>query len=245
VAVRASDLVLKALAEAVPDETVAAGKGTICNLAYGGVDPRDGDRYVYYETLAGGYGGRSTKDGMEAVQAHFQNTANSPIEELESEVPLRVRRNELIPDSAGAGRYRGGLGIRRDMEFYDHEATVSILADRATAGPWGLFGGEVARPTRYLLDPESEEPTEIGSKTTTTLDPGDIVSIQTPGGGGYGDPLERDPEAVQVDVSNGKVSNERAHDVYGVVIDPDFGTLDREATRERRRELADKRGEKQ
>ena len=218
IAMRAGDLVTKAFTEAVPEATIAATKGIVCNVAYGGDDPRDDGAYVYYETVAGGYGARADIDGMDAVQTHFQNTANSPIEELEAELPVRVRRYELVADSEGAGRTRGGLGVRRDLEFYDHEASFSLLTDRTESRPWGVFGGHAARPARFYRNPETAEETTLASKSTTTLDPGDVVSVQTPGGGGYGDPLERDPEAVLEDVRDGKVSVSKAEGAYGVVV---------------------------
>jgi N-methylhydantoinase B len=226
---RAGDLVTKALAEAVPEQTIGATKGMVCNVAYGGVDPRDDSDYVYYETVAGGYGGRAEKDGMDAVQTHFQNTANSPIEELETEIPLYVRRYELIGDSEGAGRQRGGLGVRRDLEFFDHSASFSLLTDRTKSEPWGVFGGESARASRFLRNPGTDDETELGSKSTTKLDPDDVVSVQTPGGG-YGDPLDRDPEAVLEDVRDDKVSIERAESAYGVVLTDDADAVDESAT---------------
>jgi N-methylhydantoinase B len=228
IAMRAGDLVTKAFTEAVPEATIAATKGIVCNVAYGGDDPRDDGAYVYYETVAGGYGARADIDGMDAVQTHFQNTANSPIEELEAELPVRVRRYELVADSEGAGRTRGGLGVRRDLEFYDHEASFSLLTDRTESRPWGVFGGHAARPARFYRNPETAKETTLASKSTTTLDPGDVVSVQTPGGGGYGDPLERDPEAVLEDVRDGKVSVARAEGAYGVVVAD--GELDAAAT---------------
>ncbi|MFB6080466.1 MAG: hydantoinase B/oxoprolinase family protein [Haloferacaceae archaeon] len=232
IAMRAGDLVTKALADAVPDETIAATKGIVCNVAFGGRDPRDDGTYVYYETVAGGYGGRKERDGMDAVQAHFQNTANGPIEELETEVPVHVRRYELIADSAGAGRRRGGLGVRRDYDFYGEDATFSLLTDRTTSAPWGLFGGHEAARAEFLLDPDTDDERPLGSKSTTALDPDDVVSLRTPGGGGYGDPLEREPERVLADVRDGTVSAAVARAEYGVVIAD--GTLDRGATEERR-----------
>jgi N-methylhydantoinase B len=169
---------------------------------------------------------------MDAVQTHFQNTANSPIEELETEIPLRVRRYELIEDSAGAGRRRGGLGVRRDVEFYDHEATFSLLSDRAESDPWGLFGGRPGRRAHYVRNPDTD-PERLPSKSETDLDPGDVASVQTPGGGGYGDPLERDPDRVAADVADGVVSVAAAREEYGVVVDPD-GVVDGAATRKLR-----------
>ncbi|WP_380675846.1 hydantoinase B/oxoprolinase family protein [Salinigranum sp. GCM10025319] len=235
IAMRAGDLVTKAMADAVPEETIAATKGIVCNIAYGGRDPRDDEKYVYYETVAGGYGARAEKDGMDAVQTHFQNTANSPIEELEAEIPVYVRRYELVRDSEGAGRQRGGLGVRRDYEFYGEEATFSLLTDRTRSAPWGLFGGHSASPSRFLRNPGTDHEEVLASKSTTELDPGEVVSVRTPGGGGYGDPTERDPEAVVADVRDGKVSRGKARDVYGVVLDD--GELDAGATRERRAAL--------
>jgi N-methylhydantoinase B len=241
IAMRAGDLVTKAMADAVPEETIAATKGMVCNVAYGGQDPRDDEPYVYYETVAGGYGARATKDGMDAVQTHFQNTANSPIEELESEIPVYVREYSLIQDSAGAGRQRGGLGVRRDYEFYGEDASFSLLTDRQRSAPWGLFGGESASPSRFLRNPGTETEQVLSSKSTTALDPGEIVSVRTPGGGGYGDPLDRDPAAVLADVRDGKVSAERAREAYGVVVEN--GEVDEGATREHRERLREGAGD--
>jgi N-methylhydantoinase B len=234
IAMRIGDLVTKAMAGAVPEETVAATKGIVCNIAYGGHDPRDGGKYVYYETVAGGYGARAERDGMDAVQTHFQNTANSPIEELEDEIPVYVREYSLRQDSEGAGRTRGGLGVRRDYEFYGEDASFSLLTDRTRSAPWGLFGGHSASPSAFVRNPDAgAEP--LASKSTTALDPGEVVSVRTPGGGGYGDPVERDPQAVLADVRDGKVSPEKAREAYGVVVDDD--RIDEAATAERRREL--------
>ncbi|WP_129113619.1 hydantoinase B/oxoprolinase family protein [Halegenticoccus tardaugens] len=241
IAMRAGELVTKAMAGAMPEETIAATKGIVCNIAYGGRDPRSDEKYVYYETVAGGYGARATKDGMEAVQTHFQNTANSPIEELESEVPLYVRRYELIGDSAGAGRTRGGLGVRRDMEFYDHSASFSLLTERAKSKPWGLFGGHSGHAAKYLINPDSDDPMTVSSKSTTKLDPNDVASVQTPGGGGYGNPTDRPPEKVLEDVLNEKVSVGAAREEYGVVVDLETRTVDDAATERKRAELAEAR----
>ena len=238
IAMRAGDLVARALAEAVPDRTIAATKGIVCNVAFGGGDPRDGERYVYYETVAGGYGARKEKDGMEAVQTHFQNTANSPIEELETEIPVYVREYSLRRDSGGAGRTRGGLGVRRDYDFYGENAGFSLLTDRTRSRPWGLFGGDPGVSAEFVRNPDGDA-TPLGSKSTTDLAPDDVVSLRTPGGGGYGDPTERDPERVLADVRDEKVSPAAAREAYGVVITD--GDLDREATAERRAAMAGER----
>ena len=226
---RLTDVILKALAAAVPDRVPAGTKAMICQVGLGGADPRTGELYAYYEALAGGYGGRATRDGPDAVQAHGQNTENAPIEEIEINYPFRISRYELVENSEGAGRYRGGLGLRRDYLFPDHEVSFTVLADRDRWGPWGLFGGRAGRKARYVLNPDGEA-TELGSKVTLELKPGDVVSYRTCGGGGYGPPEARDPRAVLTDVGEGKVSPERAREVYRVAIDPTARRIDAKET---------------
>jgi N-methylhydantoinase B len=187
----------------------------MCHAVFGGVDPRRGEYYCFLETLGGGYGGRAHADGPDAVQTHGQNTENAPVEETELNYPVRIARYELIPDSEGAGRFRGGLGLRRDYVF-DDPTTFTVLADRDRVGPHGLFGGQAGAPARYVLNPDGPAPRRLGAKSTLELAPGDVVSYQTCGGGGYGPPAERDPELVRRDVREGKVSHERARAVYGL-----------------------------
>lgn len=214
--VRLTDVILKALASAIPDRIPAGTKAMMCQVGFGGTDPRTGELYAFYETIAGGYGGRATSDGPDAVQAHGQNTENAPVEETEINYPVRITRYELVEDSEGAGKHRGGLGLRRDY-FFDHEVSFTILADRDRWGPWGLFGGLAGRKASYLLNPDTEA-VELISKVTVQLKPGDVVSFRTCGGGGYGPPEERDPQLVLRDVHDGKVSLARAREVYKVAI---------------------------
>lgn len=225
---RVTEAMYRALAPALPARVEAGTKGTICNVAFGGRGPR-GDYYAYYETIAGGGGARWSRDGMDAIQTHVHNTENAPVEEIELHYPFRVRRVALIPDSEGAGRFRGGLGVRRDYWFPDHSPTFSVLADRGRFPPWGLFGGRDARGLHVVRDPEGT-PTELLSKTSVRLAAGETMSVQTPGGGGYGPPEERNPAAVLRDVRLGKVSLERARDVYRVAIDPATLAVDEAAT---------------
>jgi N-methylhydantoinase B len=235
VAMRYCDLGFRMFSRALPGRVMASAKGSIIHMAVGGRDPRDGGYYTFMETIGGGYGARPTKDGLDAVQAHFQNTENAAIEETENNLPFLITRYELIPDSEGPGRFRGGLGVRRDWLFPDHEVTFTILCDNSKNAPWGLFGGGSGAAGRHILNPDGEA-RELPSKTTLRLDPGDVMSYRTPGGGGYGPALERDPEAVLRDVIEGKVSLSRAREVYGVVIDLDRRAVDAAATESLRRQ---------
>ena len=236
IAMRLCDLGFKAFAEALPERICACSKSVICSMGVGGTDPATGAYYTFMETIAGGYGGRLGKDGLDAVQSHIQNTENSPVEETENNYPMLISRYELVPDSDGAGAFRGGLGVRRDWVFPDHAATFSIMSDGRKFPPWGLFGGQPGATAAYVLDPDGRaEP--LPSKVTIALAADATVSFRTPGGGGYGSPLERAPAAVLRDVVDGKVSVERARDVYGVVIDLGARSIDEVATLERRRQL--------
>jgi len=230
IAMQLCDLLFRALAPALPDRVVAGTKGCVCNIAFGGVNPASGEYFTYYETIAGGYGATLTTDGVDAVQAHFQNTENAPVEETEANYPVRILRYALIESSEGGGRHRGGLGVRRDYTFPGHAPSFSILSDKARFPPWGLFGGEAARPARYVLNPDTPQARELPSKITFQLAPGDVVSVQTPGGGGTQSPLARPAEAVAGDVAQGKISAERARAVYGVVVDAATLALDAAAT---------------
>jgi N-methylhydantoinase B len=230
IAMQLCDLLFRALAPALPERVVAGTKGCVCNIAFGGVNPASGEYFTYYETIAGGYGATLTTDGMDAVQAHFQNTENAPVEETEANYPVRILRYSLIDDSEGAGRHRGGLGVRRDYTFPGHAPSFSILSDKARFAPWGLFGGEAARPAKYILNPETPGARELPSKITLQLAPDDVVSVQTPGGGGTRSALERPAEDVARDVALGKLSTGRAREVYGVIVDPATLTPDLAAT---------------
>jgi N-methylhydantoinase B len=220
---RVAEAAFQALAPAFPERIPAATKGIICNVAFGGIHPTTG-YYAFYETIAGGYGAHLGQDGMDGVQPHIHNTENAPVEETELNYPVRIARFSLIPDSGGAGRQRGGLGVRRDYYFVEHEATFSIISDRTRFAPPGLGGGEDGRTAHYVLDPDGEARV-LPSKSTTRLAPGQVISVQSPGGGGYGDPFERDPERVARDVRLGKVTVKSARTRHGVAL-LDDGSVD-------------------
>ena len=201
----------------------------ICHAGFGGIDPGSGEYYCFLETMGGGYGGRFSSDGPDAVQAHGQNTENAPIEETEMNYPVRIVRYELVDDSEGPGKFRGGLGLRRDYEILGGETSFTILSDRDRWGPSGLFGGMDGLKASYIFEKDGEAQ-KVGSKVTLKLQPGEIVSYRTCGGGGFGLPEERDPELVLKDVQEGKVNPSRALEIYKVAIDTDTWAVDQKET---------------
>ena len=228
---RLVDVIFRALLPALPTVLPAGTKAMACHAGFGGVDSVTNEYYCFLETFAGGYGGRHASDGPDAVQVHGQNTENAPIEETELYYPVRVARLSLVADSDGPGRFRGGLGLRKDFLF-DRPTTFNVHADRTLSGPAGAFGGLAGRVAEYVLIRDGEE-TRLPAKGTIDLVAGDVVSYRTCGGGGYGPPEERDPERVLRDVLEGKVSAERARDLYRVAVSG--RELDAVATAELRR----------
>lgn len=210
---RILEVALTAFAERLADRVPADTKGTMCNVGFGGVDPRTGEMFAYYEAQAGGYGGRDGLDGMDAVQPHMQNTENSPVEETEASYPVSIVRYELIPDSAGPGRFRGGLGLRRDYRF-EGDVRLSVMADRVKFAPQGLAGGAPGMACRFIIDPEGDS-RELPSKFSIAVPAGATVSVQMGGGGGFGDPMLRDPAAIAEDLANGVLSMDHAVTLYG------------------------------
>jgi N-methylhydantoinase B len=196
---RIVDVILGAFAKIVPSQVVAACQGTMNNLAIGGIDPRNGRPYTLYETIAGGFGARPDKDGVDGVHSHMTNTLNTPVEALEIAYPLRVERYEFITGSGGRGRYRGGLGIRRDITVLGNTARVSLLTDRRRHRPYGLAGGEPGKAGQNVLIRREGQEVLLPGKGTFTVRSGETVSVRTPGGGGCGDPAERGAEAIERD----------------------------------------------
>ncbi len=214
---RVVDLIHGALAPVVPDRIIAACNGANTSLHLSGVDPRTGSYFVYIETIGGGFGARSTKDGLDGVQVHITNTSNLPVECLESEYPLMVERYELIPDSGGAGRWRGGMGIHRQLRVVGHEATFRVSGTRQKTAPWGLFGGKEGAKGSVAISREAADGKSRGPKE---LGPGDVLSILTPGAGGYGDPRQRDRGLIARDLREGRISFEKAASEYGFTPEP-------------------------
>ena len=212
---RIVDLIHGALADAVPDRIVAAANGANTTASFSGTGP-DGEYYVYLETIGGGFGARSYKDGTDGVQVHITNTSNLPVEALEREYPLLIERYALVPDSGGAGKWRGGLGVRREYRPLGHDVTFSGQGERFASRPWGLFGGQPGAPGAYAVLRGGDERQALSIKPSgVTVTPDDVVSVITPGAGGYGPPEERDPATVQMERLTGKFSDEYVEAHYG------------------------------
>jgi N-methylhydantoinase B len=183
---RIVDTLLRALAQAIPERVPAASAGTMSNLTIGGIDPRTGEPFTYYETAAGGMGARSGLNGISGVQTHMTNSLNTPIEALEYAYPFRVRRYAYRDGSGGAGQFRGGDGLVREVELLA-DAQVTLLADRRRFRPYGLRGGESGAPGRASLTLASSiDATELPGKCSRRVEKGTVLRLETPGGGGWG-----------------------------------------------------------
>lgn len=183
---RLVDVVLGALAQALPDRIAAASQGTMNNLTIGG-QRDDGTPFAYYETIGGGMGAAPDGPGMSGVQVHMTNTLNTPVEALEMAYPFRLIQYGLRTDSGGAGQHRGGDGIIREYEILA-PATITMLSERRQVRPWGLHGGEAGQAGRNLLISNGEVREELPAKFTRRFAPGERLRIETPGGGGWGSP---------------------------------------------------------
>jgi N-methylhydantoinase B len=180
------DVLLRALAKAVPARVPAASAGTMSNLTIGGIDPRSGQPFTYYETAAGGMGARPGIDGISGVQTHMTNSLNTPIEALEYAYPFRIRRYAYRYGSGGAGQFTGGDGLIRELEFLC-DVEVTLLADRRVFRPYGLSGGEEGAAGRAWVSKDGGvTETELPGKCSLRLSKGDRLRIETPGGGGWG-----------------------------------------------------------
>jgi N-methylhydantoinase B len=182
---RIVDVLLRALAQAIPERIPAAASGTMNNLTMGGIDPRTREPFAYYETIAGGMGGRPSKDGVSGVHTHMTNSWNTPAEALEYAYPLRVQRYSLRRGSGGRGKHRGGDGIVREIEVLA-DAEVTLLSDRHTRGPWGLHGGADGAPGEAAIIRRDGSKETLPGKFNVRLRKGERIRIETPGAGGWG-----------------------------------------------------------
>jgi len=240
---RVVDVIMGAFSKVVPDKVIAASNGATTAVIFGGTKALSGKDFVYVEALGGGMGSRKQKDGQDGVQVNITNTSNLPIEAMEMEYPLRVLRYELVPDSGGPGRFRGGLGIRKDVQALV-PLTFSSHSDRHKVSPWGLFKGKPGGKGKFVFYRKSGKKKTLSSKASgISIKKDDVLSFRTAGGGGYGSPYKRNPEKVRSDCTNGKVSREKARSEYGVVI-TDNGEVDQEATQNFRNKQKEKENSK-
>jgi N-methylhydantoinase B len=232
---RIADTLLGAFKEIVPERVMAACTGSMNGFGIIGQQPDRDEMYSYVETYGGGQGAKHDEDGMDGVHTNMTNTQNAPVEILENTYPFEIDRYELVENSEGAGEYRGGVGMTREIHV-TNDADVYINTARMRRKPWGVDGGHDAAPTEVdIVHPDGTS--EEFDSTFVNLEVPANTSIQfrTAGGGGWGSPLERDPEAVAEDVRGGLISKERARDVYGVVVSGE--AVDYEATDARREQL--------
>lgn len=236
---RMVDCAFGALAKMVPDRVFAASDGGNVGVTIAGFAP-SGDRFVYVDFSCGTWGGRPWADGIDGISNIFVNMASQSVEQIESEHPVEILAYEFAQDRCGAGKFRGGAPFYRDYRIKVPDATLQIRADRQTTRPYGLYGGKAGKPGSVCLHSKTTEQ-EIGSKVTIRVNEGDEFRYVLPGGGGWGDPLEREPAAVSRDVRNEIISAAAARDEYGVVIEESTFAIDQGATEKLRHHLRSRR----
>ena len=233
---RVLDAVNGALAQLIPERVPAAGEGGN-TLAIFGADRPGGGRFVFYELVVGTWGGTPEADGNDGLTNPASLAANVPVEVAEQEYPIVVERYGLVPDSGGAGLHRGGLAVERVWRCLTPDTSLIVRSDRASHPPYGLAGGGAGAPSSNVLVRPDGGREELAPMFSTEIQAGDVYEHRTAGGGGWGDPLQRDPATVAADVLDEKVSAEAARAQYGVVVAAD-GTVDPEATMALRAERA-------
>ena len=222
---RVVDVIFGALSRAMPERVAAAAGGTACNFLFGGVHPATDEYYANYHLEGCGWGATSVGDGNNTLCVINGNCRNTPVEVFETRYPWRVRSLRLVTDSGGSGKFRGGLASERVIEVLADTIVISEFADRTETEPWGLFGGGPGKSGRTLIRKRDDDSYRtarelFGTASNTkfsgiALERGDCVLIQTAGGGGFGDPLERSPEAVADDLAEGFISEKAARENYG------------------------------
>ena len=214
---RLADMVMGALVHFWPGQVMACSQGTSAILTLGGVDPRTGNRYVSYETIKGGFGARPTKDGINTIASGISNTMNTPVEVLEMAFPIRILEYAIAPDTGGAGKFRGGNGARRTWLLLDEaQATGTLCMERMTSAPFGLAGGRAGAAATVTIRTPDGETRSLPSKGAFKVPGGSVIDMLTPGSGGFGDPAERDPEAVKRDLGEGYVTPDGVKRDYGL-----------------------------
>ena len=226
---RIVDVLMGAFLQVIPERALAACSGTMNLLNIGGLNPRTGELFNYIETYGGGQGALLDRDGTSAVQMHMTNTRNAPVEVIESTYPLFIHSYGLVPESSGAGKFRGGYGMQREFEIQADRVTITLSSDRFELAPWGIFGGHSALSGHCKVALPDGTVEQLPSKVTRVLPKGSRLISTTPGGGGWGNPYERSPELVRQEVLQELLSKKSALEVYGVVLTDNLA-LDWEAT---------------
>ncbi len=212
---RVADMVFAAMAAITPATVMAGSQGTSAVMTFGGIDYRSGDRYVSYESVKGGFGARPVKDGINAVASTVSNMSNTPIEVIEMSFPLRVEEYALVPDSGGAGTWRGGLGVRRVWRVLERDSHAAVCCERTVTPPFGLAGGKPGAPARLALELPDGTVRRLTSKGGFLAPAGSRVVMQAPGSGGYGSPARRDRARLESDMRDGYVTATGASRDYG------------------------------
>jgi N-methylhydantoinase B len=234
-----TSVVMRTLARAVPGRVPAPGSAAGGSISSAGRRPATGRWYSQYEIMNGGAGARPDGDGVSTMDELVINVMNTPVEAVETEFPVRIERYDLPVDSGGAGTFRGGLGTRRQWRVLADETSVNLRTDRFKFASPGLFGAKPPQPSKASLESESGEQRPLTSKVAgLRLRKGDLLTLEFAGGGGWGDPLKRDPERVRNDVVAGYVSVQSAESDYGVALDPADFSIDETQTAQLRRDTA-------
>jgi len=233
---RIAEAVFAALAEALPDRVTAAPAGTSGNFALGGHDPVRARDYVMYQLSGGGYGGNRDHDGLANGCSTIGISKAPPVEIMEQAFPILYRKYALREGSGGAGEKRGGFGLEYEIELRRGAARASFVMDHGRFGPQGALGGADGAPNRVTVWQNGEPyiPEHLSKEQDIPMGPGDRVHVCTPGGGGYGNPLRRDPEAVLEDVRLERYTVAEADEIFGVVISGDPVSVDKDKTSRRR-----------
>ncbi|HEY9531770.1 MAG TPA: hydantoinase B/oxoprolinase family protein [Burkholderiales bacterium] len=233
---RINNVLFGALARAMPERAIAADEGGTSIVLMEGED-RNRERFIYMETISGAWGGRATLDGIDTASNITGLQSNTPVEVLETEYPIEVVQYGYVPNSGGAGRYRGGLGLVREYRYTAERGTLQMRADRVKYAPYGIYGGKPGGHCRNVYDPYGANITLESKVKNRPIRRGDVIRHIMAGGGGYGWPFDRDIERVVRDVRDEKVSIEAAREEYGVVIDPGTLLADHTATQNLRAQL--------
>jgi N-methylhydantoinase B len=219
IAITLIDTIFKALFKALPSAVPAGQYGDVAAIFIFGTDPRDRRPYLVVEPEGGGWGAFRHRDGESVMIAIADgDTRNIPIEVLEKRYPLQVVQYTVRQDSGGPGQFRGGLGHLRDIRIIGHQAKITATLERSKCPPWGLNGGMNGVPNVLVVNPDTASEHSYQKVSALPLSDGEVISVRTGGGGGYGDPKKRDPRAVSEDVIDGYVSREAARSLYGVAV---------------------------